>query len=87
MGLVLRERGAWFAGADLLPGVALPLVVCAVDLGQLGGRGLALDLFEEAARADRGELCGVATRYRPGLMFGGVVRSRARCLRRRSPCR
>jgi hypothetical protein len=49
VGLVLGERGAGFAVSDLLPCLALPLVVGAVDFGQLSCRDLALELSEEAA--------------------------------------
>ena len=76
--LVLRERGSGFAGADLLPGFALPLVVGAMDLGQLGGGGPALDLFEQPARADRGELRSVAGEQQLAFTLGGRSARRER---------
>ena len=73
VGLVLRERRAWFAVSDLLPCLALPRVVGAVDFGQLGGGDAALDLFEQAARSDRGELRGVACQQQLAFSLAGEL--------------
>ena len=70
VGLVLRECGPGFAVADLLPRVALPLVVGAVHLVQFGGGDLALQRFEQSTGADRGELRGVTDEHGLAVMLG-----------------
>ena len=60
VGLILGERGAGFAVSHLLPGPSLPLVIGAVDLGQLGAGNAILQLLEQPAGADRPQLRGVA---------------------------
>ena len=65
------ERGSGFAGADLLPGVALPLVVGAVNLVQFCGGDLAFQCGEQSAGADARELCGVTDEQGLGAALGG----------------
>jgi hypothetical protein len=71
--LVLGKRRAGFACPYPLPCLALPLVVCAVNLGQLRGGDLPLQLFEEAARADRGELRRVARQQQLAFALGSEL--------------
>src|ERR1700722_18119251 len=60
MRLVARERPLGVPGPNLLPGLALPLVPGAVDLGELGGWNRPLQLLEHAAGADCRQLRVVA---------------------------
>jgi hypothetical protein len=58
------------------PRLAFPLVVRPVDLAQLGGRDLALQLGEHAARADRRELRLVADEDQLAFLLGGHLDQR-----------
>ncbi len=73
MGLVLGERRTGFAVSDLLPGPTLPVVVGAVDLGQLGAGDTIPQLLEEPAGADRPELRGVAGEDELAVGLGGQL--------------
>jgi hypothetical protein len=55
-GLVLAESPLGVAVAELLPGVAFPLVVGAMDLRELRGRHVVVEFSEQPAGTDRREL-------------------------------
>ena len=73
VGLVLGERGAGLAVSDLLPRLALPLVVSAVDLCQLRCRDLPLELREQATGSDRADLRSVTDIHRLGVRAGAEL--------------